>query len=62
MEGMLSVGQWLLANGPLAVSGVIGVLSGLIIIFMLIPGDQPEKALRAVVEFLAKFSVRKKDE
>jgi len=35
---------------------LILVLSGLIGIFMLIPGDQPEKALQAVLDFIKKFS------
>jgi hypothetical protein len=32
------------------------VLTGLIGLFMLIPGDQPEKALQAVLDLLKKFS------
>jgi hypothetical protein len=35
---------------------VSGLLAALIVIFELIPGDQPEKALRMVADFLAKFS------
>jgi hypothetical protein len=35
---------------------VSGLLAALIVIFELIPGDQPEKTLRSVVNFLAKFS------
>jgi len=35
---------------------VSGLLAALIVIFELVPGDQPEKTLRSVVNFLAKFS------
>ena len=34
----------------------VAALTALIAVFMLIPGDQPEKALQKVVDFLAKFS------
>jgi hypothetical protein len=40
--------QWL--------SLVVALLSAIIAICMLIPGDQPEKALKAIVDFIAKFS------
>lgn len=32
------------------------IISGLIGIALLIPGDQPEKALQAALDFLKKFS------
>ena len=32
------------------------ILAVLIIVFSLIPGDQPEKTLRAIVTFIARFS------
>ena len=35
---------------------VSGLLAALIVIFELIPGEQPEKALRSVADLLAKFS------
>jgi hypothetical protein len=35
---------------------VSGLLAALIVIFELIPGDQPEKTLRSVVNIIAKFS------
>lgn len=37
-------------------ASILGILSGLIAIFLLIPGDQPEKALQGIVDFLSKFS------
>jgi len=35
---------------------ITALLGGVIAICQLIPGEQPEKALQAVVDFLSKFS------
>ena len=32
------------------------LLLGLIAVFLLIPGDQPEKAFRVIADFIEKFS------
>lgn len=47
---------WMAANGAQLVSAIVAVLSAVIGIALLIPGDQPEKALQGVVDFIAKFS------
>lgn len=47
---------WLAANGMQLLSAIVAVLTALIALFMMIPGEQPEKSLQAVVDFLAKFS------
>jgi hypothetical protein len=47
----LSKLDWLQILGAIS-----AILSGLIIIFQMIPGDQPEKTLRAIVNLIAKFS------
>jgi len=56
MDSIIGIVQWIIANGPLVVSGIIGVLSGIIAIALLIPGEQPEKALQGIVDFLKKYS------
>jgi hypothetical protein len=56
MELVLDVVNWLMAHYQVVLSGLVAVFSGLITIFMLIPGDQPEKFLQGVVDFVAKFS------
>jgi hypothetical protein len=48
--------NFILAHGPEIISAIVGVLSGIIGICLLIPGDQPEKALQGIVDFLSKFS------
>jgi hypothetical protein len=42
----------------LAINGVIGVL---VVIFLAIPGDQPEKAFKDFAEKLSKFSRKPKE-
>jgi hypothetical protein len=48
--------QWALASGPNFVTAFSAVLASLIALCLLIPGEQPEKFLQGVVDFLAKFS------
>jgi hypothetical protein len=56
MNELMAIVQIVIEKGPGIVAAVVGVLSALIALFMLIPGEQPEKALQAVVNLLAKFS------
>lgn len=56
MEQAIETVKVIVEKGPEILSAVVALLSGVIAVSLLIPGDQPEKALKAVVEFLAKFS------
>jgi hypothetical protein len=56
MDKVIQAGQWLVLHGPEVVSAIVALLSGVIAIALIIPGEQPEKALQGVVEFLKKFS------
>lgn len=56
MDKLIQAGQWLVVHGPEVVSAVVALLSGVITIALIIPGEQPEKALQSVVDFLKKFS------
>lgn len=38
------------------IGAVTALLGAVIAFFMLIPGEQPEKALQGILDFLAKFS------
>lgn len=42
-------------------NAVLAILTGVIAVSLIVPGDQPEKALRSVADFLSKFS-RKSNE
>lgn len=52
------IAAWIFANGTQLIVAVNAVLAALIALFLIIPGDQPEKALKQVAEFLAKFSAK----
>ena len=58
MGSIMDVVAWLIANGPHLVSAVVGVLTALIALFMLIPGEQPEKFLQQCVDFIEKYSLK----
>lgn len=45
-----NIGPWCAA--------LMGLCSSLIVVFSLIPGEQPDKALQSIVDFLAKFSIK----
>lgn len=46
----------IMAQAQNIIGGLIMVCSGIIVIALIIPGEQPEKFLKSVVEFLTKFS------
>jgi hypothetical protein len=56
MEKLIVIASWLVTEGPSILSALIGVLTAMIGLAMLIPGEQPEKALKKAVEFLSKYS------
>ncbi len=59
MEKVLAVVNWIFASGPNLVSALNAVILAIIALSLLIPGEQPEKALQGVADFLAKFSKKK---
>lgn len=56
MEKVVEILKLVLEKGPEVAGYVVAVLGGLISISLLIPGDQPEKSLQKVVDFISKFS------
>ena len=52
----MEIVNWVVANWATVLGGVSAVLTGVIAIAMVIPGEQPEKFLQGVVNFLTKFS------
>jgi len=56
MAKLLEIAQWIMAHGLEVVAALHAILAALIAFFMVIPGDQPEKALQGVVDFIARFS------
>jgi predicted Co/Zn/Cd cation transporter (cation efflux family) len=56
MEKVMILVKWVVEKGPEVIMALNGALVALIAVFALIPGNQPEKALQAVVDFISKFS------
>ena len=56
MESVIEFLMKLYQMLPEIVAAVIAFLTGVIAIALLIPGEQPEKFLKKVVEFLEKYS------
>lgn len=52
----MSVVAWILANYQTVIVDTNAVVLALIALFTVIPGEQPEKFLHGVAEFLGKFS------
>lgn len=56
MEKALEVIKLAIAMGPEIIAAVVALLSGIIAVALLIPGEQPEKALKSIVALLEKIS------
>ena len=56
MEQLLPAIAWLGLHYQVIAAAIIGILSGVIAIALLIPGDQPEKSLQWIVDLLSKIS------
>jgi hypothetical protein len=56
MDMVKEIVQWVIVFGPQALELLIAVMMAMIALFMVIPGEQPEKAMQAIVDFLKKFS------
>jgi len=56
MQNLLSIVQFVAANYQALIAAAVGILSGVIAICLLIPGDQPEKSLQKVVDILQSIS------
>lgn len=59
MENVINIILNFAQNAQAYVAAVAGVVAALIGLFMLIPGDQPEKFLRGVADFIGKYLSRK---
>lgn len=60
MQVLMNIVNFITANYQQIISASIALLSGVIAVCLLIPGDAPEKQLQGVVNFLSKFSVKPK--
>ena len=58
MQVVYDIINWIVVNGPAFISAAVGVLTALIVLFALIPGEQPEKFLQGVVDWIKKYSAK----
>lgn len=56
METVMSLITWATTSGPQFITALTAVLTAIIALCLMIPGEQPEKALQGAVDFLSKFS------
>lgn len=56
MEKVMAAIKLVIEHGPEILGALMALLSGVIAVSLLIPGEQPEKALKSVVAFLEKLS------
>lgn len=63
LESLMALYSSVMTNWPAILSGlvtvvgaVVMILNSLIAVCLLIPGEQPEKALQKVVDWLSKYS------
>lgn len=47
---------WFANHWTELITAIVAVLTALIALFLIIPGDQPEKTIKIIADFLAKFS------
>lgn len=56
MIAAIEVGKWLLAHWQEVLLAVQGILTAVIALALIIPGDEPEKTLKKIVDVLTKLS------
>jgi len=61
MEMIMKAIGFVIANADLLLQILTGSLGVVMMIAMLIPGDQPEKTLKKIIDVIGKFSRKKKE-
>lgn len=56
MDTLIAIFNFIALNYQMVLASVVAILTAVIAICLVIPGEQPEKALQGVVDFLTKFS------
>jgi len=56
MATLGSIISFLANNLPAILKGLIAIVGGLLAVAVLVPGDQPDSALKAILAFIQKFS------
>ncbi len=56
MDQVIELVMGIIENAPVYIASAVALLGALIAFFMLIPGENPEKFLQSILDFLTKFS------
>jgi len=56
MEKFLEIIRWIVGNYAAVIAAVNAVILALVALFLLIPGEEPEKTLKKIADFIGKFS------
>lgn len=56
MQNLIIYGTWFIENFQTILTGVNAILAGLMTICMAVPGPEPERSLKKIAAFVARFS------
>lgn len=56
MQAVVDVVMWLVGHYDAIILNLLAILGALLAFFMVIPGEQPDRALQSVVDFIKRFS------
>lgn len=56
MQTVLDIVNFVAAHAGAIVGGVLGLFTSALAIALIVPGEQPDKFLQGVVDFVSKFS------
>lgn len=56
IQALLANWQEIAAAGVMVLGAVAGLLAALYTLFLLIPGEQPDKTIKGILEFTKRFS------
>lgn len=59
MEMIVNVAKFLMENGPAMLASFVAFLGAAYAFALWIPGDQPDKFLKSILNFTKKFSKKK---
>lgn len=58
---MMAVISFIAANWEVLLAGVVALITAAVAIALVVPGDQPDKTLQAILDFITKFSRKPKE-
>lgn len=56
MDNLITIFTWIGANYTNIIAASTGVIAALIVLFQIIPGNEPENTLKKIVALLEKYS------